>query len=106
MAQSEGEALFALHCRIEKLSPIAEYQFHPDRKWRFDFAFVTEKLAVEIEGGIYSGGRHTRGDGFEKDCEKYNSAVLLGWKILRFSTQSVKSGCAIQMTKLVLADTK
>ena len=95
-----------LHCRIEKLNPIAEFIFHPTRKWRFDFAFVTEKLAVEIEGGIYSGGRHTRGDGFEKDCEKYNEAVLLGWKILRFSTQSVKSGCAIQMTKLVLVDTK
>ena len=95
-----------LHCRIEKLNPTAEHVFHPTRKWRFDYAFVAEKLAIEIEGGIYSGGRHTRGSGFEKDCEKYNEAVLLGWKILRFSTQSVKSGCAIQMTKLVLADTK
>lgn len=106
MHPSEGEATFALHCRIEKLSPVPEYKFHPTRKWRFDFAFVSEKLAIEIEGGIYSGGRHTRGSGFEADCEKYNEAVLLGWKILRFSTQSVKSGCAIQMTKLVLADTK
>ena len=106
MHPSEGEALFALHCRAEKLSPVSEFIFHPDRKWRFDFAFVTEKLAVEIEGGIYSGGRHTRGSGFEADCEKYNSAVLLGWKILRFSTQAVKSGRAIEIVKFVLADTK
>ena len=53
---SPGECAFALHCRAEKLEPVRELQFHLDRKWRFDFAFVPEKLAVEIEGGLFVGG--------------------------------------------------
>ena len=108
MHHSEGEATFALHCKIEKLSPIAQYQFDPDRKWRADFCFLAEKLLVEIEGGVWLGktGGHTSGKGMEAIMEKYNQATLLGFKLLRFSSEAVKSGKAIKMTKLVLADTK
>ena len=108
MHPSEGEATFLLHCRIEKLNPIAEYQFDPDRKWRADFCFLAEKLLVEIEGGIWLGkaGGHTSGKGMEANMEKYNRATVLGFKLLRFSSEAVKSGKAIKMTKLVLADTK
>lgn len=59
-----------------------EYRFHAIRKWRFDFMFQPD-IALEVEGGIWSGGRHTRGTGFKADIEKYNTAVELGWKILR-----------------------
>lgn len=52
-------------------------------------------IAVEVEGGTWSGGRHTRGDGFEKDCEKYNTAALAGWRVLRFTGAQVQSGIAI-----------
>ena len=61
-----------------------EYRFHPERKWRFDFANPHMKVAVEIEGGAFSGGRHTRGAGFVADCEKYNQATVLGWRVLRY----------------------
>ena len=64
------------------LVAVPEYRFHPERKWRFDFAF-DGKVALEVEGGIWTGGRHTRGTGFAKDIEKYNTATLCGWKILR-----------------------
>lgn len=72
-----------------------EHRFHPKRRWRFDFAFPDRKLAVEIEGGIYSKGRHTRPIGYIKDMEKYNAASVLGWTLLRFTPQQVKSGMAI-----------
>ena len=101
-AGSEWEELFLLHLKADRLSPVREHQFHDSRKWRFDFAFPAEKLAVEIEGGIYSGGRHTTGNGFKADCEKYNEAVLQGWRILRFTPDAVKSGRAIEVTKRVL----
>ena len=84
-----------MHCRAENLKPEREFIFHPERKWRFDFAFAEVKLAVEIEGGVYKFGGHNGGEGYEKDCEKYNSAVLLGWRVFRFSTRMVIRGDAI-----------
>lgn len=69
--------------------PDREYQFHPERKWRFDFAYPDLKIAIEAEGGIWSSGRHTRGSGFIKDCEKYNQAAILGWRVLRYTTSNI-----------------
>lgn len=77
---------FLLILKDEKLPiPVTEYKFCKDRKWRFDYAFVKQKIAVEQEGGAWSGGRHTRGSGFIKDMEKYNKAVMLGWRVLRYT---------------------
>lgn len=98
---SAPEAEFALHCRAHKLNPVPEFKFHPVRKWRFDFCFPAQMLAIEIEGGIW-GGRHTRGGGFSADCEKYNHATLLGWRLMRFTPDMVKSGEAVQMVKEAL----
>ena len=67
------------------LIPVSEHKFHATRRWRFDYAWPEKYLAVEIEGGTWVGGRHTRGVGYEKDCEKYNTAVSLGWRVLRFT---------------------
>jgi very-short-patch-repair endonuclease len=93
-ALSEGEECFDLHCRAKMLNPVREYKFC-DRGWRFDFAFPGIALAIEIEGGTWSGGRHSRGSGFEADCAKYNRAAMLGWKVLRYSTEMVQNGTAI-----------
>lgn len=92
---SPGEAAFALHCRAEKLNPEREYVFAAPRKWRFDFAFPDRKLAIEIEGGIWNAGAHVRGGHFESDCAKYNAAIKLGWRVLRYSTAMVLRGEAI-----------
>ena len=64
--------------------PEKEYRFHPGRKWRADFAWPRRKLLLEIEGGVYSMGRHTRGAGYVKDLEKYNAACELGYRMLRY----------------------
>lgn len=64
-------------------APIPEYRFHPTRRWRFDYAWPDCKFAMEVEGGVYVGGRHSRGFGFEKDLEKYEAALELGWIVYR-----------------------
>ena len=66
----------------EELTP--ELKFHKTRRWRFDYAIERLKIAIEVEGGVWSRGRHTRPSGFVKDLEKYNTATSLGWLVLRF----------------------
>lgn len=87
---SELERKFSvLWDRIGGPALYQEYRFHPSRKWRFDFTHFPSKVAVEIEGGIWSGGRHTRGYGFENDAEKYLSATLLGWVVFRLTSNLI-----------------
>jgi very-short-patch-repair endonuclease len=71
---------------------VREHQFHPDRKWRFDFAWPKVKLAVELEGFGTGGdtGRHQSFVGFRGDCEKYTAATLRGWRVLRFLSADKK----------------
>lgn len=76
-----------VHYRIPQ--PVAEYKFCPDRKWRFDFAFPKLRLAVEIEGGLFTGGRHSRPLGYIADMEKYNMASELGWTLLRYRPRKI-----------------
>jgi hypothetical protein len=83
--------------------PQREYRFDPARRWRFDFAWPHLKLAAEVEGGIWlshddpqqRSSRHTTGSGFEADCDKYNAAVVQGWRVLRFTPSHVRSGDAL-----------
>lgn len=65
---------------------VREHRFHPVRLWRFDFAWPKAKLALELEGM----GRHQRYVGFREDAEKYNVALLAGWRILRFLSAEKK----------------
>ena len=104
-SKSTGEAMFLNQLKAYKMpEPEEEYRFHPVRRWRFDFAWPDQKVAVEIEGGVYNGGRHTRGKGFEGDCIKYNTAQLMGWTVLRFTTGQVKDGYAIDTMLEVKSD--
>ena len=93
--------LLDLHLKAERIPYKTEQRFHPVRKWKFDY-LIGEKLAVEVDGSVYSHGRHTRGKGYEADCEKLNEALILGYRVLRFSTGQVKSGMAIATIKRVM----
>lgn len=66
-----------------------EHKFHPTRRWRFDFAHITTKNAFEIEGGVYVNGGHSRGKGYERNCEKYLEGQMLGWTIWRFTPDQI-----------------
>jgi very-short-patch-repair endonuclease len=71
---------------------VLEHRFHLTRRWRFDAAFPEKKIGIEIDGGVFVGGRHTRGVGFKNDCEKINAAGLLGWRVFRFLPEQIRNG--------------
>jgi len=103
MSKSQLEEQFALQIKAVGLpEPVREFKFHPERRWKLDFAFVDLKLAVEIEGGIWNGGRHTTGAGFIKDCEKYNELALMGWRLLRYHGGAVRDGSAIRQVEVAI----
>lgn len=69
--------------------PERQRRFSPPRRWRFDFCWPDRMVAVEIQGGHWSGGRHVRGKGYQSDCEKHNAAMLLGWRLLYFTSDDL-----------------
>jgi hypothetical protein len=79
--------------------PELEYRFCPTRKWRFDFAWPFEGVALEVEGGVWTGGRHTRGSGFVKDVEKYNAAAVTGWCVLRCQPRDLTTNATVNLVK-------
>ena len=103
--ESELEATLGMHIRGNGLpEPEREYRFHPRRRWAFDFAWPAAMLAVEVEGGVWAQGRHTRGAGFIADCEKYNEATLIGWRVLRVTGQHIDDGSAIDWIRRALVE--
>lgn len=111
-AQSPAVELLALHVRqVLQIEPAREHRFHPTRRWRFDLALVEEKVAVEIDGGGFVGGRnpsgaghggHSRGQGQRRDMEKTGEALKLGWLVVRCMPEHVKSGVAISWVEAAI----
>ena len=66
------------------------------KDWRFDFAWPNLMLAVEVEGGAWVGGRHTRGKGFLEDLRKYQAAQMMGWTVYRTAGELINSGEAVK----------
>ncbi len=105
LRESPLERMFAAQVEAAGLpTPEREYRFDSKRRWRMDFAWVEQKLAVECEGGIHSRGRHVRAAGFEADCEKYNAAALAGWRVLRVTARMIESGEAIEQIRRMMED--
>ena len=101
------ENLFAFQLDSTGLTGyVREYQAIPGRRYRFDFCWVKERLAVEIQGGTYSRGAHVRPLGVRRDYEKGNLAVKYGWKVLQFDADMVKSGQALEFTEKMLRGDK
>ena len=64
---------------------VAELKFDSVRKFKFDFGHLRLKIAVEMEGGIYTGTGHVKIGTYLKDMEKYNVAQIRGWVVLRYA---------------------
>ena len=102
MSHLEDQLLFQL--RAAGLPPpVAEYRFAPPRRWRFDFAYLLAKIAVEVEGGVHAHSRHTTGVGFTNDCLKYNAATLAGWRVFRFTAAQIEDLSALTTITAALA---
>jgi len=89
--------------------PNYEWRFLDSRKWRFDLAwilFVENKdpirVAVEVQGGIWHGGRHTRGAAMLEEWEKLNTAAAMGWRILYCQPQDLCMNSFAQTIKQAL----
>lgn len=83
---------------------VAEHRFHPTRRWRFDYAVPDAKVAIEVEGGIFTGGRHTSGTGFRADMEKYNTAEMMGWHVLRITPDMLCAPSTIAMVRATVIE--
>ena len=120
--------LYEQICDLGLPKPLREVGFHEQRKWRFDFAWPERLIAVEVEGGVWgqivhchrcgtqvlmtlkdgrrvpvrTGGRHQTGRGYTSDVEKYSSAALMGWMVIRVTPEHIKDGKAIQWVELAL----
>lgn len=88
-----------------KLDAVTEYRFAPPRRWRFDIAIPSHKIAIELEGGVFTGGRHTRGTGYLNDIEKYTAATLHGWRLLRYAHVNGKTSQIINDLRILTAQT-
>ena len=84
--------------------PVAEFRFCPPRRWRLDYAWPDQFVALEGEGGVWSRGRHTRPKGFTADIEKYNTATALGWAVLRCTPQTILSEATISWLLMLTLD--
>lgn len=84
-------------------APVRELRFARPRMWRFDFAWPAVSVAVEVEGGVFIHGGHSRGVDMTDDCEKYNVAAILGWTVLRFTVKQFERGEVFQVVEAVLA---
>ena len=105
--KSKKYAMLAAYCDAKGWEiPDDEFRFHPVRKWRFDAAFVERRLAIEFHGGVWSGGRHTTGDGFSKDQEKWANAALLGWRIIPVTSGQFAAGALWEYLEYEFAGVK
>jgi hypothetical protein len=98
--------IFIQFCETMGLpAPVAEHRFDipppgmKPRLWRFDFAWTDAKIALEVEGGVWTGGRHTSSAGFVKDMAKYNRAAVLGWRVLRVTPSELLKLSTVELVK-------
>lgn len=110
------EIAFAAGLKLHKLpEAVREHRFHKSRRWRIDFAWSDQKIAVELEGGVWGTGRpcptcgqrrsagHQTGTGYLKDIEKYNALTLSGWKLYRAAEPHITDASIFELLKEVLS---
>lgn len=92
--------IFTVICATDlKVECVKEHKFHPKRRWRFDYAIPEHKIALEVEGGVWTGGRHIRAQGFLGDMEKYNTATLMGWRVFRTTPDDLYKMATINLLR-------
>jgi len=101
--QTEAQILLGIHLAELKFFVSAEYQFFPERNWRFDWANKDLKIAFECNGGMWSGG-HRRGKATEEENDKINAAQAQGWKVFQFTNEQILDGRVKAFFAIFLAE--
>lgn len=92
-----GEEGFLFQCRLLGIAePQRNWRFHETRRWEIDFAWPELRIGVEIQGGVWSGGKHGRGAGIVKDMQKHNALLDLKWRVWLYTPGEVLRGEALQ----------
>lgn len=95
---------FRLLCKLSGLPmPVVEYTFHPSRRWRWDYAWPEEKVALEVDGGNFVRGAHVRGARILKTHEKLNAAAALGWRVLYTVPRQLHTTALIDVLRVALS---
>jgi hypothetical protein len=79
-----------------------QHRFAPPRRYRFDLAWPDQMVAVEVQGGIWSGGRHARGSGIAAECQKFSLAAAMGWRVLPVTREMIEDGIAVELIRRAL----
>ena len=103
--ESMTSTIFTQLCQQSGIpKPVTEHRFLFGRRFRFDYAWPDQKVALEVEGGVWTGGRHTRGKGFLADMEKYNHAAGLGWLVVRCVPSTLLTKDTLETVKAAIAN--
>lgn len=94
---------FDQQCKAAGLPvPMPELRFAPPRRWRFDWAWPDLGLALEVQGGVFIRGRHTRGAALLKEYEKLNAAAVEGYRMLFCTPREIGNGEAVAIVAAAL----
>ena len=69
--------------------PVAEHRFSPPRRWRWDWAWPDRRIALEVNGGIWTRGKHSRGAGQLRDFEKWSEGAAQGWRVIHVTPAQI-----------------
>ena len=99
---SDLEAAFDTYWRVLGGPDLErEYRFDAEHRSRFDRAHPLARVAIEIDGGTHNGGRHVTGDGFTRDCEKFNRAAFDGWLVFRLTSDMLRNDPAEHLRQII-----
>lgn len=83
-------------------TPVEEFKFSTERRYRSDYAWPDHMILLEQEGGIYTKGAHGSVSGILRDIEKYNLAATLGYRVLRVQPKDLLKASTFEMIKKCL----
>jgi hypothetical protein len=91
-SEPEGIAHIKLVLKAMGVHYETEHRFHEVRRFRFDIAIPHLMIAIEYEGLVATGkkGGHQTRKHYTKDCQKYNLATELGWRVYRYTNANYK----------------
>jgi hypothetical protein len=95
--QKDKERIKRIHSQFtdwlnaNKIAFVKEYKFCKERKWKIDYYLPDLNTAIEVEGGVWSGGRHVNPKGFLNDMDKYNAITMAKIDLLRIDTDRLNS---------------
>jgi hypothetical protein len=81
---------------------VGQHRFVPGRQFRWDRCWIAEKVACEVQGGVWTNGAHSRGSGVQRDCLKLSIGAALGWRVLPVTAEMIESGEAVELIRQAL----